>query len=213
MSRKRIGVVFASIFAAALGLGIDLGARSPEDILSPRPVYAACQAANGTCGIFGNTKTSLMTAQYLESGVGPVVPSASTTWDITANWSQAFPNCGDINETATATVDWNGSNWVLSSTTLTTNIIDIQMCNTAGCGASAASYTLYVKINDPVGSYNLRLVDYASSGGLPDGDLCAGGSRTPVSGSVSATDSVIWGGRCVYNCSYSNGAVIAIYYQ
>ncbi len=53
-----------------------------------------------------STRTSLLTVQHVENGVGPVLPGSSTTWDITANWSRPFPGCGDYSEMGSATVSW-----------------------------------------------------------------------------------------------------------
>lgn len=217
MSRKLMMLVLSPVFAAALGFGIAWDSGSPT--LQPQPVYAACKAPNGLCGNPPGadlTKTSVMTAQYLEFGVDAVLPTAGTTWNITANWSTIFPGCADLSETASVTVTWNSgaSAWALSNTNLTANIVGIGLCNTSACGSAAAGYTLYVDIYDPAnGNYNLTSVDYASSGSLPNGTRCLGGSVSPISGSVSGTDNGGWSSRCAYNCSYSNGPVIPIYYQ
>ena len=215
MSRKLMIILLAC--AVTLGLGLGLSSRNSG--LLPRPVQAASCAPILTVCPFESpsTRTSLLTVQHVENGVGPVLPGSSTTWDITANWSRPFPGCGDYSEMGSATVSWDSglSLWVLTSSTTTANINTISLCQSGNCNSSAAGYTLYIDVNDVASTnYNLRTVDYASNGGLPNGTLCGGGSRSPINNSASATDTGGgWGGRCVYNCSYSNGPVITIYYQ
>ncbi len=211
MSRKLITSIL--VYGTALGLGLGFGAES--SVLRPKPVQAVCYAGNYNC-YYDGTKTSLLTVQHVENGVGAVLPSAGTTWSITANWSQSYPGCGDQSETATVTVSWDSStaSWALSNTNLTTNIVGVSICNGAGCSPSASTYTLYVDINDNLtGGYYLRTTDYATSG-VPNGTQCTGGAaKTPSMGSASATDSGSWNSRCAYDCSHTGFPTITIYYQ
>ncbi len=213
MSRKLITSIL--VYGTALGLGLGFGTES--NALRPKPVLAACHAANAACTPADPTKTSLLTVQHIESGVGAVLPTSGTAWSIVATWSQPAPNCGDTTETASATVSWDSStaSWVLSNVTLTTNIQDIQICNGAGCSGSASTYTMYVDITNAVGGsgHTLRKVDYSTSN-VPNGTQCIGGaSKTPLSSSASATDSGSFNGRCAYDCSQSGYPVITNYYQ
>ena len=214
MSRKLISAIM--VYGTALAIGLGLG--SEANLLRPKPALAVCYAGNTACNPLDPTKTSLLTVEHVESGVGAVLPTSGTAWDITATWSQPYPFCGDRTEMASATVSWDSStaSWVLSSVSLTNNIVDIQICNGAGCSASASTYTLYVDVTNLTGtggSFALRKVDYATSS-VPNGTQCNGGaSKTPQSSSASATDSGGFNGRCDYSCNNSGYPIITNYYQ
>lgn len=233
LDRSKLAAGAAVVAVAALGLGILAGVV--QDV---PPVFAAvCQVANVGCTWPDVTKTSAMevdhktTAAY-EGGSIWVEPDDGETWEITATWATAPPpECFQTSETAYATVSWNGSAWVLSSVTTTTNIVGISICQGDECDAGGASthswqYKLIVSIKDPVGTitlYHLRDVRYqttsvdtgytiASASGPDDCDLDAAVSPTSQTNTAYDDPATTWNAaRCTFACTVSGGSITIFY--
>ena len=160
-----------------------------------------------------------------------VEPDDSTDWNITAYWRNG-PNCNpgeEESQTASATVTWNGSAWVLSNVVLTASIVDIDICQGDTCSAGGTThsweYTLIVDIEDPGGpsGWNLRNVKYATTS-VDDGHIidepfdggnCAEGtSVSPTTQTFTAWDDPNdkWrSARCPFNCNIVGGSINLTY--
>jgi hypothetical protein len=204
----------------------------------PVATAAACKAGNPACGAPDTTKTSAMSVNHHTSpsylGTSTVVQADSgESWSITAYWNTAgFGDCWERSETATVDVDWNGSAWVLSNKSLTTNIVGIDICSGDTCDGGDTTlgwnYKLTVDITDPVAvgltNYNLRTVQYTTTS-VDDGytiedptetygDCYEDASVSPTSQSNTAYDigpgppAGSWTTvRCGYSCDVVGGTI------
>jgi hypothetical protein len=232
MSRRAtLSIVMAILVISVVGgLLVDV----PPDRVDQ--VFAAlCKNPNGSCGGGDNTKTSALHVLHVEAYATPtpgaeaaVEPDTGESWNITAYWNTAGGGvgCKEHTETASVDVDWSGSSWALSNESTTTNIVDIDVCDTDEWCSDTDSYgyKLIVDITDPVSipphSYNLRQVVYTTTS-VDDGyelemEGCTlGNSVSPTSQTNSQTDSgpfTFASGRCLFGCGVS-GATIYIYYE
>lgn len=200
------------------------------------PVYAVgVHAANTACTYPDVTKTSALevTHQTGPSYLGSptvVEPDTGERWKIEAFWYPAAAPPAQVLETAFVDVDWNGSSWVLSNMTLTTNIVGITICQGSTCDAGGGNvhswnYKLIVNLNDPGAlGYNLDNVRYTTVN-VDDGTTVEDPSRTygdcylgtavqPTSQAFGATDyNADWGtaGRCPYNCTITGASTTITY--
>ncbi len=191
----------------------------------PEAFAAVCKSPNAACGPLVSFRTSTLTVSHVydpESTNTTVEPDSGESWSITSYWNSALPlPCFEWTETATVDVNWNGSAWVLSNTTLTNNITGIELCSTDMWCTNlsedhAYGYKLKVKINDPdqADSYNLRQVVYTTSV-VDDGYLlnlgsCSlGSSVSPTTQSFSETDSGPF--ECGFNCDASGPSLVLEY--
>ncbi len=213
---------FTGVVTLALVAGLLAGAPPGEvrEVLAEVP----CKYANQVC-LYDVTKTSTLTVSHVydpESTNTAVEPDTGESWRITAYWNTPPPiPCFQATETATVDVDWNGSAWVLSNKSLTTNIVDIQLCSTdmyctTPTEDHAYGYTVIVDINDPIqfGTHHLRQVVYTTSA-VDDGHLlnlgtCSlGNSVSPTTQSFSQTDSGAF--ECAFDCDASGPSIILEY--
>lgn len=223
---RRLLIVGATGFALmALVAGFLAGAFADVPLVHA----AACKWSNGLCnGGLDPTKTSSLTVNHNTADVNayPVEPDDGESWSIVAYWNTAIPypyTCFEHSETATVDVSWNGTAWVLSNESTTTNIIDITVCNPDDyCSSSGTAheyaYELIVDINDPVTlgltSYNLRQVVYTTTD-MDDGyeidmpGCTLGDSVSPAADSYSQTDSGAF--ECSYDCNASGPSVTIQY--
>jgi len=205
-------VVSTLVLTLTLGLVAGFLADVPASRVPP-VLAAACQPFNGYCsGGTDLTKTATMNVEHSTVGGAavPVEPDSGETWTIIAFWNTAPGGgpCLEYSEQASVDVDWNGSSWVVSNKSTTTNILDMKVCTTdVGCESGGtlhdSGYQLAVNITDPVGAYNLRLVSFASSSiddgyELNLGTCTLGDSVTPTSASFVASDSGPF--ECSYEC-------------
>ena len=225
MSRK----IVASTLVLTLTLGLLVGflADMPASRV-PSVLAAACQAAHGLCNYgLDHTKTATLSVEHRTTGANtdPVEPDTGETWSITAYWNTAgVGNCLERSETASVDVDWNGSGWVVSNKSTTSNILDMKVC-TAGLGCLSGGtlhdfeYQLAIDITDPVSlglySYNLRRVDFTASniddGNVLDLGVCTlGTSVTRTAASFSQSDSGPF--ECSFDCQ-SGAPSVTIAYQ
>ncbi len=227
----RVLLVTAVLGVVALGLGLLAGL--PRADVSP--VYAS-HVQNYLCGGgLDVTKTSAMYVDHLTGphyGGGPTVvePDTGESWQITAYWEPTGGG-GSYDETAYVTVDWDGSAWVTSNVTTTTNIVAISVCPGNTCDAGGGdvhgwSYKIIVNINDPkAGSaYNLSHVNYATTSvddgytvedpTQTQGPCYLGTAVSPTSQSFHASDSeAYWDSdRCPFDCTVDGGSV-TLYYE
>ncbi|MFQ5517221.1 MAG: hypothetical protein ACE5E8_06570, partial [Acidimicrobiia bacterium] len=130
----------------------------------------------------------------------PVEPDDGETWDITAYWNTATAPCQQYTETASVEVSWNGTGWVLTNKTTTTNITAIDVCDLDTCSAEDThswGYELRENIVDPVTVglpvYHLRQVVYTTTAEddgfeLDTANCTLGNAVSPDSASYNATD-------------------------
>lgn len=223
---RKLGWSAAALLALVAGiLMTQLTADQPASF-APVPVAWAinCQPANDTCGSNDLTKTSVMTVKHETTpvmGSDKVEPDTGETWTITATWVQAtqpIGQCQSRNETAYVDVDWSGTGWTTSNESLTTNILDIAVCDVAMCESSGGakhghSYKLFVDITDITSTtFNLQSVAFVASN-IDDGNVLdpAGGPTdceqlgatvSPVASTYSNTDSPgNWTNRCPFACN------------
>lgn len=204
----------------------------------PAAYCVDCQQVNDNCGQNDSTKTSAMDVQYVEQAPSEpdryIEPDGATSWTIAAYWRTAPPApCPEYWEAAYVDVTWTGSQWQVSNTTLSNNIVGISVCDGYECdgtsGTHSWNYQLIVDVRDPptgYPTYNLKKVVYSTTS-VPDGDEIEftgheyvecdslGSSVDPTSqgfiGSDEPNDK--WGsGRCAWSCSVVGGSM-TIYYQ
>ncbi len=220
MSKK----LAVSVGVVVLTLGVVTGylADAPRSGV-PEALAAVCKAPNQNCQMTAY-KTSTLTVSHVydpESTNVTVEPDSGESWSITAYWNTNSPPCAEMAEVATVDVDWNGSAWVLSNTTLTANITAIDLCSTDMWCTNlsedhAYGYKLKVKLTDPVpgGPFHLRQVVYTTSA-VDDGFLlnlgsCSlGSSVSPTTQSFSETDS--GGFECGFDCDASGPSLVLEY--
>lgn len=208
--------ILASLFVAAF----IAGGTAVQWMTPPQPVFAACHAANGSCGL-DPTKTAVVDAAYFIQGlssVTPVEPGSATSWTIDAYWGppSGGANCNDEFQQATVDVAWNGSNWVASNFVGTNDILGLGVCNLVSCGSHASAYRMYADISDPsTNGNNLRQVVFTAVT-VPNGTdfnsgTCAlGSNRTPTASSFNATDSGSF--ECSFSCT-ATGATLNLTYN
>ena len=63
----------------------------------------------------------------------PVEPDTGEHWTVTARWR--FGDDNNYYEYGSLDVDWNGSSWVISNASTTSNIIDYNICDGPECGS------------------------------------------------------------------------------
>ena len=207
-----VALALAGVIAVFVG-------GSPTDIDSAHA--AACKSPNPSC-LWGYRTAAVDVAHIVPGAASgtPVEPDDGETWNITAYWNTWFPICHEQSETASVTVSWTGSNWVISGKTTTAHIIDINVCDTNDFRDSqdthSYGYRLTAKVVDPVSpNHNLRQVVFTTTsvddGQELDTSTCVlGTSVSPTSQSFSATDSSPWG--CGYSCS-NVGTSVQITYE
>lgn len=218
-SLLRPSAIIGTLFLATV-VASGVATRS---MVTPLPVFAACQAANGSCGL-DLTKTAVVDVAYFIPGgssVTPIEPTAATTIQIDAYFGRPSGNCTDIIETGYVDVSWNGSNWAASNFNGTTDILAAAVCTLSSCtgfSTHSSSYRLYVDINDPdqSGNFsNLRQIEFTATT-VPNGTdfnsvSCASGtSHSPTASTFSATDGGSF--ECGYNCS-ATGATMNVTYN
>jgi hypothetical protein len=223
----RLGVVVAGASGAlVIGLAMTTFSAGP---FAPPAVYAACLPPNQTCP--GDaTKTAMVEVFHATTGgsPSPVEPNTGETWRIVAYWgpdSGGGGSCIDHTEIGYATVDWNGSGWTVSNTTLTTNIVGIDVCDTSSCTRESdpgpvpqRSYKLKVNLNDPVtgGGFHLRQVVFTTTA-VDDGNVLntstceTGASVSPTSQAFGTTDTGAF--ECSYVCGSITGPTVTITYN
>ena len=225
MSRKI--VVSTVVLTLTLGLLAGFLADVPASRV-PSVLAAACQAPNALCnGGADPTKTATMNVEHSTTGGAsvPVEPDSGETWTITAYWNTQYGTpCSERSETASVDVDWNGSGWVVSNKSTTSNILDMKWCTTdVGCESGGtlhdSGYQLAVDITDRVtvgpNTYNLRLVTFTASNiddgyELDLGTCTLGNSVTPTSSSFSGSDSGSF--ECSFDCQ-TGAPTVNITYQ
>lgn len=220
-------VVSTLVLTLTLGLLAGFLADGPASRVPP-VLAAACQAAHGLCN-YGtdHTRTATLNVEHSTSGgsTTPVEPASGETWTITAYWDTATGvPCLEHSETASVDVDWNGSSWVVSNKSTTSNILDMKVCTTdTGCQSGGtlhdSGYQLAVDITNPVTisgtPYNLRLVTFTSSSvddgyELNLGTCTLGNSVTPTSDSFSQSDAGPF--ECDFACQ-SGAPTVNITYE
>lgn len=209
--RRPLAFLASLFFAATVASGTAVRWMTP-----PKPVFAACHAANGACIPADKTAVADV-AYYIPGGssVTPVEPNSATTWTITAYWGQQAPaNCTDATQVAYVDVSWNGSSWVTANFVASADITNVGVCNLTSCGSHASAYRLYVNVNDPVAvTYNLRQVVFAAttvpSGTDHDGSCTPGTSHSPTASSFNGTDS--GGFECTFDCNQTGTSVNITY--
>jgi hypothetical protein len=184
----------------------------------PPPVYASCQAPQGSCGL-DLTRTGAVIVSHQTTGGTFVEPNTGESWTITATWVPQFAPCTPQTENAYATVDWNGSGWTLSNITTTNHIIGIGVCDVSGsCGSAAGprAYMLKADINHVAPGGNLQSVTFTTTS-VDDGytinmSNCTTTSTsvTPTSQTFSATDFGTF--ECDYACANVVGPTLTITY-
>jgi hypothetical protein len=195
-------------------------ADTPSEV--PPAHAAVCQATQGFC-LHGYRSAIVDVDHVVPGGTGgtPVEPDDGESWNITAYWNTNNFPCVERTETATVDVSWNGSDWVLSNESTTTNIFDIELC---GSGSSCTAeythsygYRLVAKVYDPVvyNQYNLRQVVFTTTsvddGYEIDTSTCTtGDSVSPTSQSFSATDSPTH--ECGFSCG-NTGTTLNLTYE
>jgi hypothetical protein len=229
---KRIALSIA-VFVLTFGLVAGYLTDNPAGDV-PHAWALDCQPVNDTC-IQDGTKTSALEVDHVslvDDEISEYVePDDGESWNITAEWRQESPcDPGDYRiETASVDVSWNGSAWVLSNETTTTNIVDIDICQGDECSGTSGdhswNYKLIVDVNDPEDSYayNLRDVTYTTTS-VDDGyeidfglthTTCdsLGDSVSPTSQSFTATDRPgKWRStRCSFNCNIVGTSVQLTY--
>jgi hypothetical protein len=171
---------------------------------------AVCKVVNPGCnGGLDTTKTAAAHAQYhlyLGGADDIIEPTGVTSWSIVSFWNTNVAVCQETTQTATVDVSWNSGTgqFVLSNESTTTNILDIDICQTDICGSTHGwGYTLIVDITDPIilATYNLRQVVFTTTS-VPDGNLldsCSSvvRSESPTGQTFAGTDNV-W--NCAFNC-------------
>jgi hypothetical protein len=177
MSRKI--VVSTLVLTLTLGLLAGFLADVPASRV-PQVLAAACKGPNGLCnGGLDPTKTATMNVEHSTVGGAsvPVEPDSGESWTITAYWNTQYGTpCSERSETAGVDVDWNGSGWVVSNKSTTSNILDMKVC-TAGLGCLSGGtlhdfeYQLAVDITELLSN----VVDEGISGG--DLLVIGGGGR------------------------------------
>jgi hypothetical protein len=234
MSQTRRAAGLALVFVALMGIA--LGWWSAHQGTTGVPVAYAYKGANFNCPGGDTTKTSALTVTHrtpeVHEGSSRVVePDTGETWAITAWWEAGGPPWGQTSQTAYATVDWNGSAWVLSNVQLTQAIVGIGICQVDTCTDSESNthswnYKLVVDVKDPepVTTYNLREVVYVTTS-VDDGYTVEDPTHThgycwldaavsPTSQTFTAYDNpAVWdSNRCPYTC-YTAGASVTITYE
>ena len=229
--RAVVGLVLVLVVTLVGGyLGGGLARDVPQVLASgTHPANSACPGSDVT--VTSSIEVTHQTGPGYLGSATVVEPDDSQDWTIDAYWYPAANPPGETKQTATATVTWNGSSWVLSNVTLPADINAIGICQGDSCDAGGGSvhswsYKLIVDLNDPIAGANPNLdhVTYTTSSvddgytvedpTRTQGDCYLGTAVQPTSQSFAATDyQADWGtGRCGYSCD-SGGTSVTLTYD
>ena len=125
-SRRSLIALSFSVCLVALTAGFLVG--MPDAV--PSAHAALCQAYNGVC--IHQYRTAAVDVTHVvpgESSDTPVEPDDGESWNVTAYWNTNWLPCHETSETATFDVSFDdATGWTISNESLTTNIIDIEIC-------------------------------------------------------------------------------------
>jgi hypothetical protein len=217
-SRARLAVLFNVAILLVGGLAGFVYPTEPAVL-----AHGVCQAVNAGCGPGDGTKTGVLDVRHFKNnGTTEIEPTTGESWEITGHWNPAAGICNGTHETASVDVDWNGTGWTLSNTSLTTNIVGISVCDISGsdCGSTTGkrAYRLLVDVNDPASTtLHLQQVSFVTTS-VDNGvefDMmtpCSvtANTVTPTSQNFAAQDN--GGFECGFNCT-ATGATVTIVYQ